>query len=68
MAIGNRPWCDFVIYTPKEMNVECVQCDADFWNNNLLPKLEEFYNGCVVPQVVNSIYVSDVIMQPQQKN
>jgi len=25
MAVGNKPWCDFVIYTPKGMNIERVR-------------------------------------------
>ena len=39
MAIGCRPWCDFVICTNKGLNVECVSFNPTFWNNVLLPKL-----------------------------
>ena len=28
MAVGNRPWCDFVVYTTKDVSVERIDFDA----------------------------------------
>ena len=57
MAIGNRPWCDFVIYTTKGVNVHQVQFDEDYWNLTLLPKLTTFYDNCVAPEIVSPVHV-----------
>ena len=39
MAIGERPWCDLVVYTFKGISVERINFDNDFWMLKLLPKL-----------------------------
>lgn len=39
MAIGKRPWCDFVILTNVNINIQRVKFDNNFWTQNLLPKL-----------------------------
>ena len=57
MAIGNRPWCDFVVYTTKGVNVNRVQFDEDYWNLTLLPKLTTFYDNCVAPEIVSPVHV-----------
>ena len=41
MAIGERPWCDFVVYTNKGFSVHRVLFDSDYWVNILLPKLAQ---------------------------
>ena len=56
MAIGQRPWCDFVIYTTKGLSVERIQFDNDYWTNTLLPKLESFYDNCIAPEVVSPLH------------
>ena len=43
MAVGLRPWCDFVVYTTKGVSVQRIQFDNDYWDNELLPKLIDFY-------------------------
>ena len=57
MAIGVRPWCDFIVYTSKGVTVECVRYNQEFWEKDLLPKLEEFYDKCVAPEIVSPIRV-----------
>ena len=69
MAIGDHPWCDFIVYTSTEVSVECVhfdqelwdvECvhfDQELWEQDLLPNLEEFYNKCVVPEIVSPVRV-----------
>ena len=46
MGIDDRPWCDFVIYTNKEVSVQRIAFNEDIWNNKLLPKLTSFYDNC----------------------
>lgn len=52
MAIGERPWCDFVIYTQKGIHIQRVLFDQVFWTE-LLSKLTSFYNDCVAPEIVS---------------
>ena len=55
MAVGNRPWCDFVIYTTKDINVQRIQFDKVYWEKTLLPKLTEFYDNCLGPEIVSPV-------------
>ena len=57
MVIGNRPWCDFVIYTTKGVNVHRVRFDEDYWNLTLLPKLTTFFDNCVAPEIISPVHV-----------
>lgn len=57
MAIMEREWCDFILYTGKAINVERVTFDSDFWNNKLLPKLIDFYDNCLAPEIVCLVHV-----------
>lgn len=57
MAIGVRPWCDFIVFTSKGVAVERVHYDQEFWEKDLLPKLEEFYDKCIAPEIISPIRV-----------
>ena len=57
LAITERKWCDFVIYTTKGVSVERILYDADFWENKLLPKLITFYDKCLCPSIVSPIHL-----------
>ena len=55
MAVGQRAWCDFVIYTTKGLSIERIKFDCEYWTNTLLPKLEAFYDNCIVPELVSLV-------------
>ena len=57
MGVGSRPWCDFVIDTKKGISVQRVLFDSKFWNDQLLPKLEEFYTKCLVPEIISPVHM-----------
>ena len=57
MGVGDRPWCDFVVYTAKGISVERIHFDKNFWEKQLLPKLTEFYDKCLAPEIVSPIRV-----------
>ena len=57
MAVENRPWCDFVVYTSKGISIERIHFDDNFWEKQLLPKLTEFYDKCLAPEIVSPIRV-----------
>ena len=56
MAIGERQWCDFVVYTLKGISVERINFDDDYWILRLLPKLQSFYDNCVLPEIVSPVH------------
>ena len=55
MAIGERAWCDVVIYT-EEMSVERIRFNKDFWEQELLPKLIHFWECWVAPEIVAPLH------------
>ena len=67
MAIGCRPWCDFVVYTNKGINVERVRFSESFWNDKLLPKLISFYDNCVVPEIVSPVHALGIPVRDLSK-
>ena len=56
MGIGERPWCDFVVYTKKGLSVQRISFDRTFWLDKLLPKLVSFYDNCVAPEIVSPLH------------
>ena len=56
MALGERPWCDFVVYTPLGTSVEVIHFNESYWENELLPKLTSFYDDCVAPELVSPLH------------
>ena len=50
MAVGGMTWCDFVIYTNREINVDRILYNEDYWKNTLLTKLESFFDNCLGPE------------------
>ena len=63
MAITERSWCDFVIFTQKGISVERIKYDPDFWNDELLPKLTSFYDYCLGPGIVCPVHVLGLPVQ-----
>ena len=62
MAIGNRSWCDFVVYTKKGISIQRICFDEQFWHNKLLPKLSSFYDNCVTPEIVSPLFIPLVFL------
>ena len=57
MAIGDRKWCDFVVYTTKDISVQQIEFNQQYWKSQLLPKLSDFYDNCVGPEIVSPVHV-----------
>ena len=56
MAITERSWCDFIVYTEKGVSVERIPFNTEFWNNTLLPKLIDFFDNCLAPEIVSPVH------------
>ena len=52
MAIGKRNWCDFAVWTTQGILVERILYDETYVKV-LVPKLVEFYKGCIAPEIVS---------------
>ena len=57
MDITKRTWCDFIVYTEKGISIERIKFDLEFWRDKLLPKLVNFYDNCLAPEIVCPIHV-----------
>ena len=67
MAISKRKWCDFIIFTTKRLSVERIPFDSDFWNKELLPKLIDFYDNCLAPEIVSPVHVLGIPVRDLRK-
>ena len=56
MAIGGRPWCDFIVFTTLGISVEQIKYDKNYWEHTLLTKLTSFYDNCVAPEIVSPVH------------
>ena len=55
LALGERPWCDFVVYTLKDIHVQRILFNKEYWNS-ILPKLVSFYDKCILPEIVSPLH------------
>ena len=55
MGTGARYWCDLVAYTKKGIHVERGHINEAYWNNTLLPKLIQFYDCCILLEIVSPV-------------
>ena len=51
LAISKRKWCDFVVWTPRAISVQCIAADPTFWEKHK-PKLERFYKEAILPELM----------------
>ena len=48
MGLGERPWCDFVVYTQKDISIQRL----NYWEDSIT-KLVSFYDDCIAPECVS---------------
>ena len=51
MATLQLQWCDFVVYTSKDLFVERITFNSSFWEKSLVPELTRFYFEFVLPKL-----------------
>ena len=52
LAILNLTWCDFVVWTVRDMHIERIYFNEKFWKERCYPKLFSFYYGIILPELV----------------
>ena len=58
LAITQRPWCDFCIWTPHGISVERITRDNAFWENKMFPKLKKFYLKYYLPEMADPMFLT----------
>ena len=48
-------WCDFCVYTTKDVGVERIYLDEQ-WVQNVCPKLDEYFFDHILPELVDQKY------------
>ena len=43
MATLHVNWCDFIIFTNKDLHVERIKFESELWDKQMLPELSSFY-------------------------
>lgn len=56
LNITKREKCYFVIWTPHGISVEIIKIDVSFWNEEMLPKLKNFYLSALLPEIIDPRY------------
>lgn len=54
LAVTNRNYCLFCIWTPLGIKTETILMDNDFWSEKVYPILEKFYFNCYLPELLDS--------------
>ncbi|CAN8019815.1 unnamed protein product [Ixodes persulcatus] len=53
LHITGRTNCLFVVWTRKDISVEIITRDDEFWNNKMIKQLQKFYTFCLLPELVD---------------
>ena len=43
MATLHVNWCDFIVFTNKDLHVERIKFESELWDKQMLPELNSFY-------------------------
>ena len=54
-------WCDFCVYTPIGITVERIR-PSEEWQLECLPKLEEYYDRYIAPEIVTPLYKPSYVL------
>lgn len=53
LAITNRSWCDFFVWSPNDFYCIRINQDHAFWDR-IVPKMKQFYMDCCLPEILDS--------------
>lgn len=53
LHITQREYCIFAIWTPLGLKMEKIVRDDTFWHENMEKKLTQFYEQCVLPEIID---------------
>ena len=50
-----RAHCDFVVWTTKEIYIERIYANTEFWEY-IVPKAKQFFFHCILPELIGSYF------------
>lgn len=53
LHITQRQYCIFALWTPLGLKIEKIVRDDDFWTEKIVNKLVQFYEQCVLPELLD---------------
>lgn len=59
LEVTNRPWCDFVIFSPLGLKVERIFRQPNFFSKVIFPMLKEFYLFYYLPNFIRPSLTSE---------
>lgn len=60
MHITGRKWCDFVVWSTKDMVVVRVLYDEQFFKERMYPQLKRFYFLSMAPELVSPTFPENI--------
>lgn len=49
-------YCDFVLWTEKDIHIERIYPDDDFWHTNVLSYVQPFFTRAILPELLGKFY------------
>ena len=65
MFCTKRKWCDFVVNTTKDLHVERIKFNEQFWKK-VMPKLRTFYYDAILPELACPRFHHRGIREPSE--
>lgn len=66
LEIAEKDYCLFGVWTPKELRVEKIYRDKDFFKKKMLKKLLTFYLNCLLPEIIDSGASRNMVLRDDQ--
>ena len=55
MFSTNRGYCDFVLWTEKDVHIERIYSDEEFWLQKV-PRVQHFFTTAILPELMGKFY------------
>ncbi len=49
-------YCDFVLWTEKDLPIERIYPDVDFWYNKVIDRVQHFFTMGILPELLGKIF------------
>jgi len=56
LHVTGRTFGIIAYWTKKGIKYETIEKDDQFWENNMFPKLQNFFYNCLLPELVDPIF------------
>ena len=53
---SNRIYCDFILWTKKEIHIERIFPDDEFWHSKVVDHAQPFFMRAILPELLGKFY------------